>query len=110
MSTHEALRLADALEDFLADYRGGSLSRFCQDILNAAAELRWLHATVQARDDVIEMHSAAVYEATKSLNEVRAQRDALLGACKVALGIIGFGAEHDQVSAAIAAVEGETKV
>ena len=30
----------------------------------------------------------------------------LLEACKVALGIIGFGAEHDQISAAIAKAEG----
>ena len=33
----------------------------------------------------------------------------LLEACKVALGIIGFGAEHDQISAAIAKAKGETK-
>ena len=31
----------------------------------------------------------------------------LLEACKVALGIIGFGAEHDQISAAIAKATGE---
>jgi hypothetical protein len=39
---------------------------------------------------------------------VLTQRDALLEACKVALGIIGFGVEHDQISAAIKAAE-ETK-
>ena len=33
----------------------------------------------------------------------------LLEACKVALGIIGFGAEHDQISDAIKAAEGEKK-
>ena len=31
----------------------------------------------------------------------------LLEACKVALSIIGFGAEHDQISAAIAKATGE---
>ena len=31
----------------------------------------------------------------------------LLETCKVALGIIGFGAEHDQISAAIAKATGE---
>ena len=39
--------------------------------------------------------------------ELEAQRDALLEACKVALGIVGFGKEHDQIAAAIEAVEGE---
>lgn len=34
----------------------------------------------------------------------------LLDACKVALGIIGFGAEHDQISAAIAKATGENNV
>ena len=45
MSKSEALRLADELEDDLADYGGQSLPRISQDIAdNAAAELRRLHA------------------------------------------------------------------
>ena len=48
-----------------------------------------------------------VQEAEDELNRLVAQRDALLEACKVALGIVGFGKEHDQIAAAIKAVEGE---
>ena len=45
MSKSEALRLADELEDDLADYGGQSLPRISQDIAdNAAAELRRLYA------------------------------------------------------------------
>ena len=48
----KALRLADELEDDLADYGGQSLPRISQDIAdNAAAELRRLHVQ---RDALLE--------------------------------------------------------
>ena len=66
MDKPEALRLAELLEtDGWPD---------------AAAELRRLHATVQAREDEIQTHSAAVYEATKLLSDVRAENASLAAA------------------------------
>ena len=51
----EALRLADALEDDLVGYDGGSLPRICQDIADAAAaELRRLAAVEAQRDALLE--------------------------------------------------------
>lgn len=48
------------------------------------------------------------WHSDEKMKRIESQRDALLQACKVALGIIGFGAEHDQISAAIAVVEEKT--
>ena len=56
-------------------------THFTDDVRLSAAELRRLHAVNQE----------------------------LLEAAKLALSIIGFGKEHDAISAAIAKAEGETK-
>ena len=127
MDKPDALRMADALEDDLADYRGGSHPRFSQDILNAAAELRRLHAEnerlVAQRDEA----RRTVREAHEAGTRVTAQRDALLKAAKEAEPLLQatfsnlkkyfpeYFPQHietlalDHLRAAIAAVEGEAK-
>ena len=50
---------------------------------------------------------AEAYGGTEANARLIAAAPELLEACKVALGIIGFGAEHDQISAAIAKATGE---
>ena len=102
MTQPEALRLADALEAEDWDW---------SEVPKASAELRRLHAVVQAREDECETHSAAVYEATRLLAEAREQRDALLEALKVVLDDLMY--KHharviDVARAAIAKVEGKT--
>ena len=68
----EALRLADLLEDDLADYAGQSLPRISQDIADeAASELRRLHAERTAADGVIN-------DLVAKVRELQDQRDALL--------------------------------
>ena len=80
--------------------------------INGNNMLRWIVADSEVfthSDDVNRsayggnMVCESVYEANTHL--IAAAPD-LLEACKVALGIIGFGAEHDQISAAIAKAEG----
>ena len=101
MTQPEALRLAEQLED--------TESAKLHLLPYVAAELRRLHATVQAREDEIQTHSAAVYEATKLLSEMREQRDALLEALKVVLDDLMYR-DHarviDVARAAIAKAEG----
>ena len=102
MTQPEALRLADALEAEDWDW---------SEVSKAAAELRRLHAVVQAREDECETHSAAVYEATRLLAEVREQRDELLEALKVVLDDLMYK-DHARVidvsNAAIAKAEEKT--
>ena len=105
----EALRLADVTR----------LSRHHEWHLQVDAELRRLHAeNERLAAEVANRNRRALAgdEAVSALANVHAyyegleaQRDALLEACKVALSIIGFGAEHDQISDAIKAAEGEKK-
>ena len=98
----EVLRLADALQQ-QAVWEGHYGPSYLRDLLpEAAAELRRLHAENKV---LHERH----HDGNVILTQMLAQRDALLEACKVALSIIGFGAEHDQISDAIKAAEGEKK-
>ena len=96
MTQPEALRLAEQLEAI--GLRGP-----------VAAELRRLHQF--AEDQIGRATTAeAALQMTKATHAlkiaaVEAQRDALLEACKVALGIVWFGKEYDQIAAAIKQVE-----
>lgn len=83
MSTQpEALRLADELEDDLADYGGQSLPRISQDIAdNAAAELRRLHAENEVMRNVAN-RGGHIAVAMSRIDRLEAQRDALLEALK----------------------------
>ena len=100
----EALRLAE-----IADYRDYPADRLI------AAELRRLHATVATREDEIQTHSAAVYECTRLLAQVREQRGALLEALRLIEHATApthddgayHEAAHDIACAAIESVEGE---
>jgi len=83
--------------------------------INGNNMFRWIVADSEVfthSDDVNRsayggnMVCESVHEANAHL--IAAAPD-LLEACKVALGIIGFGAEHDQISAAIAKAEGTPK-
>ena len=75
----EALRLADLLEDDLADYAGQSLPRISQDIADeAASELRRLHAERTAADGVINDLVAKVRELQKENESLAA---ALASSC-----------------------------
>lgn len=74
MNKPEALFLADELEAPLGTIIGAELHR------RAAEELRRLHATVVAREEEIETHSAAVYEATRLLSEARTENASLAAA------------------------------
>lgn len=66
------------------------------------------HAWVQTADDKkTPIANFNFYAATEANARLIAAAPELLEACKVALGIIGFGAEHDQISAAIAKATGE---
>ena len=67
MNKSEALRLADELEDDLADYGGQSLPRISQDIAdNAAAELRRLSAVEAQRDALLEALKLMLEQFTKT--------------------------------------------
>ena len=68
------------------------------------------HAWVQTADDKkTPIANFNFFAATEANARLIAAAPELLEACKVALGIIGFGAEHDQISAAIAKAEGAPK-
>lgn len=110
MSTQtEALRLAAALDAYWGAENGHDRER------QAAAELRRLVAeNERLAAEVANRNRRALAgdEAVAALANVHAhyecleaQRDALLEACKVALGIVWFGKEYDQIAAAIKAVE-----
>ena len=111
MSTQpEALRLADELEDDLADYGGQSLPRISQDIAdNAAAELRRLHAENEVMRNVAN-RGGHIAVAMSRIADLESQRDALLEALKKMRIKYGEYACRvcDQADAAIKAVE-ETK-
>jgi len=100
MTQPEALRLADWRDTFNTVQH-----RQC------AAELRQLHQlAVDQQGEIYVLKMARSMEqktAALKLAAAEAQRNALLEACKVALSIVGFGKEHDQIEAAIKAVEGE---
>ena len=115
MDKSEALRLADELEDDLADYAGQSLPRISQDIADsAAAELRRLHAENaslaaalasscdEQRHELWESGGIAGCERARVAER---QRDALLEALKAMLEQFNYhtisGIVHDE-SAAIA--------
>ena len=66
----------------------------------------FLTAFVPAWDDPRPGEVEASEEAKANARLIAAAPE-LLEACKVALGIIGFGAEHDQISDAIAKATGE---
>jgi hypothetical protein len=83
----EALRHAQEL-----DRRG---------LLEEAAELRRLHDIEKA----YESACGIIEEQDKKLAELEAVNQELLEAAKMCLSIIGFGKEHDAISAAIAKAE-----
>ena len=97
MTQPEALRLADFLEDVLHDWT-------CAH--DAAAELRRLHADNEKK-------SEAIQRLWKERDELRAQRDELLEALKLADAMLR-GANMDsafvqkKVEAAIVKTEGKT--
>jgi hypothetical protein len=107
MAESTALRLADELED-------AALPTFI--IKPAAAELRRLHAKNKRLHQINQSHemklSVRGYEIQiddlrLAHAELHALNGELLEALKLALSIIGFGKEHDAISAAIAKAEGE---
>ena len=120
MSKSEALRLADELEDDLADYGGQSLPRISQDIAdNAAAELRRLHAENASLSAALasscdeqrhELWESGGVAGCERARVAERQRDALLEALKKMRIKYGEYACRvcDQADAAIKAVE-ETK-
>ena len=95
MTQPEALRLAELLEERSHD---------ALDFLptKTAAELRRLHEQNQR---FYAQHASVVSDYEKAVVALKAQRDALLEACKVALGIVWFGKEYDQIAAAIKQAE-----
>lgn len=119
-ANREILALADALEGAAyalpSDCRGW-IERANGDVTpqnvctDGAAELRRLHATVAAREDEIQTHSAAVYECTRLLAQAREQRGALLEALRPFAAMnasVGYTyRDVERARAAIAAVEGE---